>query len=171
MDAIIHVQHLKINPIMKNHSTENGADEKVIRQKIDEYVAAIRVKDLEKVMGIFAPNLVSFDLEAPLRHMGAEAKRKNWTKAFNAYNDPIGYEIQDLTLTIADNLAVGHSLNKISGTLQSGQKASYWVRWTTCLQKIDGEWYITHDHVSVPIDVATGKGVLNIEPLRNHGYC
>lgn len=149
---------------MKNHSTENAADEKVIRQRIDEYVAAIRVKDLEKVMEIFAPNLVSFDLEAPLKHMGAEAKRKNWTKAFTAYKYPIGYEIQDLTIIIADSLAVGRSLNKISGTLESGQKTSYWIRWTTCFQKIGSTWYITHDHVSVPIDVVTGKGVLDIEP-------
>ncbi len=36
--------------IIKNHSTENAADEKVIRQKINEYIAAIRVKDLEKDM-------------------------------------------------------------------------------------------------------------------------
>lgn len=149
---------------MKNHSTDNAADEKIIRQKINEYVAAILVKDLEKVMEIFAPNLVSFDLEAPLKHMGAEAKRKNWTKAFAAYKDPIGYEIQDLTITLANSLAVGQSLNKISGTLQNGQKTSYWVRWTTCFQKIGGIWYIAHDHVSVPIDIVTGKAVLNIEP-------
>lgn len=135
-----------------------------IRQRVDDYVDAIRTKDLEKVMLIFAPNLVSFDLEAPLQHKGAGAKRKNWTKAFTAYQGPLEYEIRDFIIIVSDDLAVGRSVNRISGTLSNGHKTNYWVRWTTCFQKIDGIWYITHDQVSVPIDVATGNGILNIEP-------
>ena len=149
---------------MKNDSAQNAAEEKIIRQRIDNYVAAIRAKDLEKVMQIFSPNLVSFDLEAPLKHTPKMAKQKNWTKAFAAYKDPLGYEVFDLVITVSGELATGRSLNKISGTLQNGKAVSYWIRWTTCFQNIEGTWFITHDHVSVPIDVATGKGVLDIEP-------
>lgn len=143
---------------MKNNNQTK--DEEAIRKRVDDYIAAIHAKDLERVMVIFAPDLVSFDLEAPLQHMGAKSKRANWTKAFAVYEAPIGYEIKDLVITLNDDLAMTRSVNRISGTLNNGKKTSYWVRWTTCFQKIEGIWYITHDHVSVPLDIKTGKGVL-----------
>jgi ketosteroid isomerase-like protein len=74
---------------MKNDSAQNAAEEKIIRQRIDNYVAAIQAKNLEKVLEIFSPDLVSFDLEAPLKHTPKEAKQQNWTKAFAAYKDPL----------------------------------------------------------------------------------
>jgi ketosteroid isomerase-like protein len=39
-----------------------------------------------------------------------------------------------------------------------------WVRATYCLQKIDGTWLIVHDQVSVPLDIASGNGVVDLEP-------
>ena len=64
-------------------------DEAEIRQRIDKLVAAIRVMDLDTVMSIYAPDIVSFDLEPPLQHLGAEAKRKNWLNAFSMYQRPL----------------------------------------------------------------------------------
>jgi ketosteroid isomerase-like protein len=149
---------------MSLESERKNDDEREIRHRIEKYVQAIRVKDLERVMLIFAPTLVSFDLESPLQHFKPEAKRSNWSKAFSTYIGPIEYEVRDLTLLVDRDLAVGRSVNRISGTLSDGKKVSYWVRWTTCFQKIDGAWLIVHDHVSVPLDLKTGKGVLDIEP-------
>jgi ketosteroid isomerase-like protein len=39
-----------------------------------------------------------------------------------------------------------------------------WVRGTFCFQKVDGAWLIVHDQASVPFDMATGKGVTDLEP-------
>jgi ketosteroid isomerase-like protein len=139
-------------------------DEAVIRQKIETLVEAIRAMDLEKVMPIYAPNLVSFDIEPPLQHLGAEGKRKNWTRAFSAYEPPLGYEIRDLTITVGDDVAFVRSLAHVSGTLKNGSKSAYWVRWTTCLRKIDENWLIVHDQISVPLDFESGKAMLNLEP-------
>jgi ketosteroid isomerase-like protein len=58
-----------------------------------------------------------------------------------------------------------HSLNRLSGTLKNGTTTSgFWVRATVCFQKINGDWFIAHDQVSVPIDLATGAALLNLEP-------
>jgi ketosteroid isomerase-like protein len=84
--------------------------------------------------------------------------------AFAAYQHPLGYEICDLTVTIGDDVAFGHSLNRISGTLKDGNRTDFWLRWTTCFGKIEGNWLIAHDQVSVPIDLETGTAVLNLEP-------
>jgi uncharacterized protein (TIGR02246 family) len=145
-------------------ATQHANDEADIRQRIDKLVAAVRAMDLEGVKPIYAPDIVSFDIVPPLKHVGAEAKWKNWADVFTAYQRPLGYEIRDLTITVGDEVAFGRSLNRISGTLKNGNRSDYWVRWTTCFRKIDGNWLIAHDQVSVPLDVASGRALLNLEP-------
>ena len=145
-------------------ATQHAIDESEIRLRIEKLVEAIRAMDLEGVMSSFTPDVVSFDIEPPLQHVGAAAKRKNWANAFSAYERPLGYEIRDLTIVVGDDVAVGHSFNRISGTLKNGKRNDVWVRWTGCLRKIDGQWLIAHDHVSVPLDFASGRALLNLEP-------
>ena len=145
-------------------TTQRATDEAEIRRRIDEAVEAVRAMDLEGVKPIYAPDLVSFDIVPPLQHVGAQAKWKNWTDVFAAYRPPLGYEIRDLTIAVGGDVAFGHSLNRISGTLNNGSKSGFWVRWTTCFRKIDGDWLIAHDQVSVPLDVESGRALLNLEP-------
>jgi ketosteroid isomerase-like protein len=114
--------------------------------------------------GPAAAGIVSFDFVPPLQHLGAEAKWKNWADVFAAYRRPLGYEVRDLTLTVAGDVAFGHSLTRISGTLKNGTRTGYWVRWTGCFRKIGGTWLIVHDQVSVPLDVQSGRALLNLEP-------
>ncbi len=143
---------------------QHAADEVNIRQRIDKAVEAIRAMNLEGVKPIYALDIVSFDIVPPLRHVGAEAKWKNWEDVFMAYQRPLGYEIRDLTITVGDDVAFGYSLNRISGTLKNGNWNDFWVRWTTCFRKVDGNWLIAHDQVSVPLDVESGRALLNLEP-------
>jgi uncharacterized protein (TIGR02246 family) len=145
-------------------ATQHAIDEADIRQRIDKFVEAVRAMDLEGVKPIYAPDIVSFDFVPPLQHVGAEAKLKNWVDVFTVYQRPLGYEIRDLTIILGDDVAFGRSLNRISGTLKNGNRSDYWVRWTTCFRKIDGNWLIAHDQVSVPIDVKSGRALLNLKP-------
>ena len=142
----------------------HAVDEADIRQRIDKLVQAIRAMDLDGVKPIFAPDIVSFDIVPPLQHVGAEAKWKNWADVFTVYRRPLGYEIHDLMITLGEDVAFGHSLNRISGTLKNGNRTDSWVRWTGCFRKIDGNWLIVHDQVSVPIDIESGKALLNLQP-------
>ena len=146
-------------------ATQHPTDEADIRQRIDELAGALHAMDLDALMSIYAPDVVSFDVEPPLQHVGAEAKRKNWERVFAAYQYPLGYEICGLAITAGDDVAYAHSLNRLSGTLRSGTTTTgFWVRATMCFQKINGDWFITHDQVSVPLDLASGTALLNLEP-------
>lgn len=145
-------------------ATPYASDEAEIRQRIDKLAEAIRAMDLEGVKPIYAPDIVSFDIVPPLYITGAQAQWKNWEDVFAAYQRPLSYEIRDLAITVSEDLAFGHSLNRISGTLKNGKKSGFWVRWTQCFRKIDGNWRIAHHHVSVPLDVESGKAMLNLEP-------
>jgi uncharacterized protein (TIGR02246 family) len=140
-------------------ATDRAIDEADIRRRIDHCAKALHAMDLEGVMAIYAPDIVS-----PLRHVGAEAKRQQWVDAFGMYQPPLGYEFRDVTVTVDDDVAFCHSLNRVSGTLQNGQRSEFWVRWTACFRKIDGTWLIAHDHVSVPVDFGSGRALLDLEP-------
>jgi ketosteroid isomerase-like protein len=145
-------------------ATQYSSDEADIRQRIGKLAEAVRAMDLEGVMSFYSPDLLSFDIVPPLQHVGAEAKRKNWVDAFAIYQRPLGYEIRDLTITLSNDVAFGHSLNRISGTLKNGNRSDFWLRATTCFRKIDGNWRIVHDQASVPVDLESGRALLNLEP-------
>jgi ketosteroid isomerase-like protein len=145
-------------------TTQYASDEAAIRRRIDQWAEAVRALDLEGAMSIYAPDIVSFDVEPPLQHVGAEAKRKNWTGASAMYEGRRGYELRDLTITAGDGVAFARSLNRVSGTFKNGKEVAFWVRWTACFRKMDGTWFIVHDHVSAPIDRDSGRALLNLEP-------
>ena len=145
-------------------ASQQASDEADIRQQVARLVEAIRAMDLEGVMSMYAPDVVSFDIEAPLQHVGAEAKRKNWVNAFAMFQRPLEYKIRNLSITVGEDVAFGHSLNRISGTLKNGNRIEQWVRATFGFRKIGGTWLIAHDQVSVPLDFSTGRALLNLKP-------
>jgi ketosteroid isomerase-like protein len=144
-------------------ATQHALDEADIRQLIGKLVEAIRAMDLEGLKACFAADIVSFDVGPPLQHVGAEAKLGNWREAFTVLQPPLGYEIRDLTITVGEDVAFAYGLNRLSGTLNANLFGP-WVRWTAGFRKIDGNWLIAHDQVSVPVDYVTGRALLNLEP-------
>jgi len=139
-------------------------DEAKIRQQVDQIVAGIRAKDLDGLKRLYATDVVSFDVEPPLQHVGMEAKLKNWAKVFTFFQD-VDYEVRDLAVTVGDDVAFGHAFGRLSGTLKDGTATSgMWVRGTFCFRKFDHNWLIVHDQASVPFDIASGKGVTDLEP-------
>ncbi len=115
-------------------------------------------------MSLYAPEVVSFDIVPPLQYVGADAFRTVWEEVFSSFQGPIGYEMHDLTITVGDDVAFAHSLNRISGTRNNGQKTDLWLRWTACFRKINGTWLIVHHQNSVPVDLQHGKAVLDLKP-------
>ena len=138
--------------------------ESEIRQRIDKLVEAIRAMDLDTVTSMYAPDIVSFDIEPPLKHIGAEAKKRNWAHVFSIYQRPLDYELHDLDIVVGDDVAFGHGLIRVSGTLKNGNTTEHRFRFTTCFRKISGNWLIAHDHVSAPFDLANNRALLNLEP-------
>src|SRR5205814_8998490 len=143
---------------------DTAKDEAAIRELVDRYVKAVRAKDLDGDMSVYAPDLVAFDVVPPLQYVAAEAFRKPWKDAFERYQGPIQYEVRDLSIVAGRDVAFSHSLNRISGTMKNGQKADQWLRWTVGYRKTNGNWRIAHLQISVPVDMRTGKAALDVKP-------
>ena len=95
---------------IEENRTKNEA---AIRELIDGFVKAIRAKDITGVMSVFAPGIVSFDLGPPLQHGGGDAFTKRWQELFESYQNPIYYEVRDLSITAGDDVAFSHSPNRV----------------------------------------------------------
>lgn len=139
-------------------------NESAVKKVIEDGIEALRNKDIEGVMALYAPDVVSFDIVPPLRYVGADIFRTVWEEVFSSFQGPLGYEMHDLTITASEDVAFAYSLNHISGTMNNGLKTDLWLRWTACFQKINGTWLVVHHQNSVPVDLATGKGVLDLKP-------
>ncbi|MEV6235448.1 NAD(P)H-dependent oxidoreductase [Lentzea sp. NPDC051838] len=141
-----------------------STDEDELRAHVGRIVDGIRAKDLDALGRLYSEDVVSFDVQPPLQHAGVDAKLKNWSEAFDAFEE-LDYEVRDLTLTTGGTVAFGHCFGRLSGTLRNGIATDgMWVRATFCFRKIDGSWLVTHDQVSVPLDIATGGGVTDLVP-------
>ncbi|MFJ7212227.1 YybH family protein [Amycolatopsis sp. NPDC098790] len=138
--------------------------ESEVARHLGKIIDGLRAKDLDALRTLYATDVVSFDVEPPLQHVGVDAKLKNWAKVFALF-DEVDYELRDLTVTGEGGLAVGHGFGRVSGTLGDGTPVEgMWVRATFVLRKLDGAWVIVHDQASVPFDIATGKGVTDLQP-------
>jgi ketosteroid isomerase-like protein len=83
-----------------------------IRQLVDDFAAAVRSKNVDAVMSNFAPNVMTFDVVGPLQSIGTDAARKRSEEWFASFEGPIGYQIRDLTISAAGDIAFCHSLNQ-----------------------------------------------------------
>jgi ketosteroid isomerase-like protein/putative intracellular protease/amidase len=143
---------------------EAAVAEALVRQRAADLAKAIQTKDIETVMSFYAPDIVSFDLDPPLRYSGISSKRRAWQELFARVGGPIGYEIRELSVAADGDLAFVHAVNHVSGTLGNGRTTSMWVRWTACFRRVGDAWLVEHDHVSVPADLEHGRAVVDLTP-------
>ena len=140
-----------------------GADIKALEER---FVAAIKAKDLDAIMKVYAPGqtLVVFDVVPPRQYVGASAYRNDWQKFLDTFEGPITFELTDLDVGADRNLAYSHSIQRVAGTDKQGKKLDLTVRVTDVYKKARGRWLIIHEHVSVPVDLDTDKPDLNSKP-------
>lgn len=139
-------------------------DEGAIRAAIDRFANAFRAKDVDGCMAVFAPDIVSYDILPPLQAVGAEAFVKHWHEFFESYQGPLHAEFPDVIVAAGADVAFSYCLHRIAGTLKSGQKTDFWLRWTAGWRKARGKWLIVHEQVSVPVDFGSGKALMDLRP-------
>jgi ketosteroid isomerase-like protein len=131
---------------------------------LDRRSAAAWTKDLDQLMSFYSADIVYFDVVPPLKYEGSEAMRGRFRHWFDGFEGPIGQEIHDLIVSESGDVAVAHMLIRASGTRTGGIEVGFWVRATSSFRRSDGTWLITHEHVSLPVDLASRSAVLDLEP-------
>jgi uncharacterized protein (TIGR02246 family) len=134
------------------NGTAQSQDQAQIRQLMAEQETAMRARDAERLVSPYAPDIVKFNLAPPLRSTGPKAHDVDGLRSwFSGFDGPLDYEIRDLIVTAGEDVAFGHSLNRLSATPHGAPKMfDLWFRATVCLRKVDGRWRISHEHNSTP---------------------
>ena len=138
--------------------------EAMIRELLESRSAAMGAKDIEWLMSLYSDDIVYFDLVPPLRYMGSNALRERFLDWFPRWSGPIGQGLGELDIAAGDAVAAAWMLIRTSGTLKAGSNVDYWVRVSNAFRRSGGRWTITHEHVSLPVDMQSRTAVLDLTP-------
>lgn len=131
---------------------------------LERRIEACRSKDIDKLMSIFAAEVVYFDVVPPLRFVGHDAVRDNFLRWFAEYDGPIRLATREATIAVEGDVAFAHMLHEDSGNRNRPDGKGFWLRSTSCLRRQDVGWRIVHEHISLPIDFRTGQILMDLQP-------
>lgn len=105
------------------HADTGGQIE--VRAVLDARVEASRAKDIDRLMSLYSPDIVYFDIIPPHQFIGADQVRRNFLRWFAEYQGDIGLETHDLHLAAGGDVAFAHMIHPDSGTRRSGRTQQY----------------------------------------------
>jgi uncharacterized protein (TIGR02246 family) len=141
-----------------------SGDEAAIRALEAQFAAAVSAKDVDGIMKVYAPDVFVFDVTPPRQYVGAAAYRKDWEGFMSGFMGPVKFEVSDLAVEVAGPVAWSHSIQRAAGTDPTGKPSDVTVRVTDVYRKTADGWRIVQEHVSVPVDLDTGKADLQSKP-------
>ncbi|MGA7538271.1 MAG: nuclear transport factor 2 family protein [Steroidobacteraceae bacterium] len=145
----------------------SGARDKAAIEALEaRFAAAFNAKDVSAIMRVYEPgqSLFVFDVTPPRQHVGWADYKADWENTFKTTPGPVHFSISDLGVTVVGPVAYGHSIQKMTFTRANASKGELVVRVSDVYRKIHGRWLIVQEHVSVPVDLSTGKPDLLSKP-------
>lgn len=141
-------------------------DDAQIKALENQFSAAFNAKDVDAIMKVYVPDssMFVFDVGTPRQYVGAKAYRKDWQDFLATFKGPIKVDLSDIAVSTDGTIGYGHDIQHVSGTDMNGKPSEFTVRVTDAYRKIDGKWLIVQEHVSVPVDFATGKPDMMSKP-------
>ena len=141
-------------------------DEKAIRALNERFAAAVKARDINKIMSVYIPDesLFVFDAIPPRQYVGAKAYRKDYKEFLGLFPGPVNFQASALNVTAAGILAFSHRIDTWDLTDKNGKLVKLVFRVTDVYRKLNGRWLIVHEHVSWPADPETGRADLLSEP-------
>ncbi|HJU27930.1 MAG TPA: nuclear transport factor 2 family protein [Candidatus Binataceae bacterium] len=145
--------------ILVSHAQSKPSDH---QQIIDLEHGVATAKNVDEALSYYdhSPDLVLFDVIPPLEYSGYAAVRKDFENFFATYPTS-HFEITDLRVANDGRIGFANYIEHFTGVAKDGKKAENTWRVTDCLEKKDGKWKIVNEHISVPVDVASGRADLN----------
>jgi ketosteroid isomerase-like protein len=130
-----------------------------IRTLESKLAAGAEARNLDGIMKAYIRDetLFVFYVIPPRQYFGAKAFRKDWDEFLGSTKGPLKYEITDLDVTAVGTVAYAHSIQRIVATGVKGDPIDLTTRVTDVYRKIKSNWVIVQEHISIPVDLDTGK--------------
>lgn len=121
-------------------------------------------KDLDAAMAPIADDVTSYEHAGPLAVDDVAAMREACRRGFERAGPDFLWDVPDLQIHIAGDLAVTWGLNRMTDFRDGRVEGRMWSRGTRVFRRIDGAWKLVHQHVSFPMDPATGLARTDLLP-------
>jgi uncharacterized protein (TIGR02246 family) len=132
----------------------NGTEGSEMENMLEAYAAAVRAKDVDAFMDLYADDVRNFDLWNEWSYDGNAALRGMVTEWFGSLDDgeEVVVEWDDLRTQAGEDVAALSAFLTYSAVSPGGEKLrSMNNRLTWVLRKNgDGTWRIAHEHTSAP---------------------
>lgn len=140
-------------------------DETEIRAMAMAWSKALEDKDADRLVAEYVPDCVVFDVKPPHLILGREAYRRMWQQCLPYFPARFRSEHRDFTIAVGGDAAFAHTLHHIEPIGEPAPPGGFtWMRVTTGYRRIAGRWKVVHEHVSVPVDMVTGKAAFISDP-------
>lgn len=146
---------------MSVQSVQIDGDQVIAQQVLAQirlWDQAVIAHDTDILMQQCAQNVSLFDVSTQMN--GVKEYRAEWEKFTPYFMDGMQISRRDMKLYASESLAVLHCHSKVEHSALKGQLQMPWCRTTLCLQKIQGQWRVVHQHISMPVDMMTGKAIV-----------
>jgi ketosteroid isomerase-like protein len=138
-------------------------DEATIRSIIEGANDAHRARDANAIVAPYTPDAVLFDLAPPLARRLDAKQVAAW---LDTWDGPVLRSVRDLDISVGGDLAFATFFVHTSAvTKNTNEQAEWWARATMCFERIEREWRVVHEHVSVPFYMdGSFRAALDLQP-------
>ncbi len=126
--------------------------------QIQIWDAAVVGNSLEHLLDQCAQDVSLFDVST--QKDGIHAYKQEWEKFSPYFSENIKIVRRNMKIYASNDLAILHCHSKVENTALKDKLQMPWCRTTLCLQKKEGQWLVVHQHISMPIDMMTGKAIM-----------
>ena len=124
-----------------------------MEEMLDNYAAAVRAKDVDAFVGLYADDVRTFDLWSVWSYDGKPALREMVEEWFGSLGtDTVAVEFSEVRFETGDDVAAVSAFTTYRGLSAEGEELrSMNNRLTWILRReSDGAWKIVHEHTSAP---------------------
>lgn len=139
--------------------------EQAILSIFDRYKTSVWDKDLDGFISLYTEDVCVFDLWEEWVYQGRSHFRdmvNGWFGGLGDERDAV--EFSEIKISMSSELAVAHAFVRFAAKALDGTELrALENRLTWTLRLIDGDWKISHQHTSSPIDFTSMQVILNRE--------
>lgn len=153
---------------MDSNSTSADEIRKRIQQKRDSYLA--RNADGALDVWLDSAEICVFDLGATLQYFGFEALKKTTHEMVAGSVGAFEIDFGAPTILTSGDLGCSWQILHVMAQQKDGRTTDIRVRQTDVWRRVEGRWYIVHEHNSLPMKEGESEQLLSISDATMGGH-
>jgi ketosteroid isomerase-like protein len=149
-------------------TTAPERDVRDVRAVLAEYVAAHAARDAGRILAPFTDDAVRYTLAPPLaQEPGTPYGDADGVQAWlGTFDGPVVLDHRDPDVVLGADVAFVHTLTSMTATpAGASEPFSFWFRSTFGMRRIEGAWWIVHQHDSTPFHMdGSFRAATDLEP-------